>query len=249
MMYLASDRYMGRSLELYGECVEGEIALFTQFLNPGMTVVDVGAHIGTHTVYFAQTVGSTGRVVAAEPQRFIHQILCANIALNGLTNVVAYHAALGDQDGIITVPLLDYAAENNFGGLELGKTVEGEPVAMATLDGLALPQCHFVKIDVEGMEAEVLQGARATLAQHQPLLYVENDRRDKSAALIALLFELGYRLYWDVRPLFNPANFAGVRENVFGSTVAINMLGVPRTSAISLKGFREITSPDAVWRG
>src|ERR1700761_1850492 len=217
MMYLANDQYMGRSLDLYGECVESEIALFSQLIKPCMTLVDVGAHIGTHAVYFAQVVGPAGHVIAFEPQRFIHQILCGNVALNGLRNAAIYHAGCGDQAGTIMVPPLDYAAENHFGGLSLDQVKEGEPVALVTLDALALAQCHFIKIDVEGMEAKVLQGARATIAKHHPLLYVENDRLEKSAALIALLFEFGYRLYWDIRPIFNPDNFAGVKENVFGT--------------------------------
>ena len=57
MMYLARDQYMGRSLDLYGESSELEFELFGQFLKPGMIVVDAGAHIGTHTIYFAHTVG------------------------------------------------------------------------------------------------------------------------------------------------------------------------------------------------
>lgn len=243
MMYLSTDKYMGRSLDLYGESSELEFELFAQCLKPGMVVVDVGAHIGTHTVFFAQAVGPQGAVVSVEPQRFIHQILCANIALNALQNVLTYQAAFGEEPGSIAVLPLNYGVENNFGGLELGKGHKGYSVPVMTLDSLALPQCHFVKIDVEGMEANVLRGARATLGRHRPLLYVENDRQDKSAALIALLFELDYRLFWDLRPMFNPANFTGVRENIFPDMMAFNMFGIPRSSNFSLTGFREITSP------
>jgi FkbM family methyltransferase len=243
MMYLARDQYMGRSLDLYGESSELEFQLFGQFLKPGMIVVDAGAHIGTHTVYFAHTVGNTGTVIAVEPQRVIHQILCANVALNAFMNVVTLHAALGDKAGTAKVFPLDYRLENNFGGLEL-KAEIGESVKIVTLDSLGLTQCHFIKIDVEGMEANVLQGARETIKRHSPLLYVENDRQEKSAALITLLFELGYRLYWDIRPMFNPANFAGVSENVFGLGASFNMLCVPRSAEAAITGFREITSPD-----
>lgn len=244
MMYLATDRYTGRALDLYGECAESEIALFAQLLKPGMNVVDAGAHIGTHTVYFAEAVGPKGMVVAVEPQRFVHQILCGNVALNALTNVFACHAALGASGGTLKVPPLDYSRENNFGGLSLGDAARGEAVGRATLDGLALERCDFVKIDVEGMEVSVLQGARATIARHAPLLYIENDRRENSAALIALLFELGYRLYWHLAPLFNPANYARVSENVFANVVAVNMLAVPNTTVITVEGLPTITTPD-----
>jgi FkbM family methyltransferase len=238
MMYLPADLFVGRSLDLYGEFSEGEVALFAQIVKPGMFVVDVGANIGAHTVFFAKAVGPGGRVVAIEPQRILYQILCGNLALNAIGNTFAQHAGLGSAPGSILVPPLNYAASHNFGGLALGEFTDGEQVLVTTLDALALPACHLLKIDVEGMEAQVLQGARQTLARHRPILYVENDRSEKSAALIALLFELGYRLFWHLPPLFHADNFAGHAENVFSGIVSINMVGIPQLSPISLQGFR-----------
>ena len=249
MMYLPADLFVGRSLDLYGEFSEGEVALFAQILKPGMFVVDVGANIGAHTIFFAKAVGPGGRVVAVEPQRILYQILCGNLALNAIGNTFAQHAGLGSAPESILVPPLNYAASHNFGGLALGEFTEGEQVPVTTLDALALPACHLLKIDVEGMEAQVLQGARQTLARHRPILYVENDRTEKSAALIALLFELDYRLFWHLPPLFHADNFFGHAENVFGGFVSINMVGVPHSLPLSLQGFREITSPDDQWRG
>jgi hypothetical protein len=98
------------------------------------------------------------------------------------------------------------------------------------------------------MEREVLEGATATLARLRPLLYVENDREEKSAALIGRLFELGYRLYWHLPALFNPQNYAGNGDNVFKGIVSINMLCIPKSLTIELKGFREITSAEESWR-
>ncbi|HVA35186.1 MAG TPA: FkbM family methyltransferase [Stellaceae bacterium] len=248
MLYLATDQYVGGSLDRYGEFSEAEAALFAQIVKPGMTVLDLGANMGAHTICFAQAVGAGGRVIAFEPQRIIHQILCANVMLNVLPNVFAHQACIGCQAGTVLVPPLNYGAVNNFGGLALGAFTAGESVPQVTLDSLAFDQCHFVKIDVEGMEVEALEGGRATLARHRPVLYVENDRPEKSAALITLLFDLGYRLYWHLPPLFNPANFFGAQENVFGNTVSVNMIGVPNSTNIALTGFREITSPADQWR-
>ena len=56
----------------------------------------------------------------------------------------------------------------------------GEPVVMVTLDAFDLPACHFLKVDVEGMEVEVLRGAQNTIATYRPLMYVENDREQRS---------------------------------------------------------------------
>lgn len=71
ILYLRADNHVGVSLDLYGEYSEGEIDIFSQFIKPGMTIVDGGANFGTHTVYFAKTVGNAGTVYALEPQRLI----------------------------------------------------------------------------------------------------------------------------------------------------------------------------------
>lgn len=248
MMYNTTDQYVGRSLDRYGEFSEGETELFRQIVRPGMVVLDVGANIGAHTLYFAKAVGNTGGVYAFEPQRPVHQMLCGNVALNALGNVIAQQAALGREKGTILVPMTDYAKEGNFGGLALGEWKRGEPVPVLTLDLLELRQCHVIKIDVEGMEREVLAGAVRTLARHQPLLYVENDRAQHSAALITDLFALGYRLFWHLPPLFNPRNHFGDSVNIFGRTVSVNMFGVPRSRPLTVNGLREVTSAEDTWR-
>ena len=89
------DIYIGRSIRELGEFSEGEVDLFRQVLRPGALVVEAGANIGSHTVPMAKMIGPTGHLWAFEPQRVIHQTLCANLALNSLTNVTALWAAVG----------------------------------------------------------------------------------------------------------------------------------------------------------
>jgi len=121
-------------------------------------------------------------------------------------------------------------------------------VPLRTLDSCGLKSCHLIKIDVEGMELAVLEGAVAVLAEHKPLLYVENDRAENSKALIAWLLNRGYRLYWHVPPMFNAKNYFGESQNVFGNILSINMLCIPASIAVSVEGLHEITSPEANWR-
>ena len=243
-LFLTQDMYIGRSLEFYGEFSHLEAALFAQFVRPGMEVVEVGANIGVHTVSLAQMVGPRGMVVAFEPQRAIFQLLCANVALNGLFNVRTHHAAAGAAAGSLTVPPYNYAAANNFGGVSLTQGGSGEEVPVTPLDALDLPAVHVLKIDVEGMEAEVLAGARALIARHRPILYLENDRREKSPSLIRLLDELGYTCWWHTPPLFNPDNIAGRQENIFPGIVSINLLCLPKDTAMVMQGFRKVAGPD-----
>jgi hypothetical protein len=117
-------------------------------------------------------------------------------------------------------------------------------VDIIPVDALGLARCHLIKIDVEGMEGEVLAGAAATIARHRPVLYVENDRRAKSAALITQILSLGYELFWHLPPLFNPDNFFRHSTNVFGNIVSYNMLGVPREAKRDISGFRPIAGPE-----
>ena len=240
--YLVNDAYIGRSLEVYGEYSEGELDLFRQLLRPGDVALDVGANIGALTVGMARMVRPGGAIIAFEPQRTIFEILCQNLRQNGLDNVTAYRRAVGSASGIVRVPPLDYARTDNFGGVRLGGA-QGDEVEIVTIDGLALPRLRLLKVDVEGMEREVLLGAHGTIARLQPALYVENDRAEHSRALILLLFELGYRLWWHITPLFNPHNFFRHPHDIFGEVVSFNMIGFPRRDPPAIQ-LPEILSPD-----
>ena len=242
MMYLRQDIYVGRSLTEYGEYSEGEVDVFRQCLRPGDVALDIGANLGAHTLPLAQLVGPTGAVHAFEPQRILFQILCGNVALNELPHVRTLPFALGRVPGGTKLPALDYRGANNFGGISLG-AAHGEDVVVVTLDQVGLQRVRLIKIDVEGMEVDVLAGGKATLARCRPILYVENDRAEKAEALVAQLQEYGYRMWWHTPPLYNPANFLANPQNVFGNIVSFNMLCLPREMATQVDGMPEITSP------
>ncbi|MBF0370626.1 MAG: FkbM family methyltransferase [Magnetococcales bacterium] len=244
MLYNRHDLYIGRSLQLYGEYSHGETLIFQILARPDFTVLDIGANIGYHTLFFARKVGPRGQVIAFEPQRMIHQLLCANMALNSIPNVWCHQAAVGAAAGSITVPALDYGTETNFGGLGLDvEGTVGETVAMMTVDSLNLARCHFIKIDVEGMELAVLEGAQQTIRKHRPILYLENDRQDKSPPLISWLLGEGYRLYWYLTPLYNADNYLKNKENIFGIIRSVNVLAVPGDFGLELDQFQEIKTP------
>jgi len=228
LLYNRHDEYVGRSLRLYGEYQENEIALFRELIEPGQLVIDVGANIGAHTVWMARQVGNTGRVVAFEPQRLIYQTLCANIALNSLTNVDAHCIALGANYGEAQLPELNPEAENNFGGLGIKGHSYGETIGVIPLDGANIRRPSFMKIDVEGCEHDVLMGARRTIEEYQPLLYVEYDREaERKLVGNYILKQLGYLAFPHFPPLFHPDNFAGNDEDVWPNIASMNLLCVP----------------------
>ncbi len=158
------------------------IQVFEALIKPGMTVVDVGAYIGSHTVKLAQLT-KPGIVYAFEPQEDIHQILSHNIELNGLGDyVTAYKMALGDQScstKMNTEPKkpADLEKKTNRGtNFVLGCLDDtGDPLAfeMRTLDSFKLDNVGFIKIDVEGAQLLVLKGAEETIKRNKPVMLIE----------------------------------------------------------------------------
>jgi len=249
MLYNKFDTFVGGSLRKYGEFSWGEQVLFQEIVHPGFFVVEVGANIGAHTVGLAKLAGDGGAVFAFEPQRIVFQTLCANLALNQCTNVYAYPQAVGAEDGVIVVPVVDPSQANNFGGVSLLGAEDGEMTDLHRLDSLELPAVHFLKADVEGMEREVLIGAEQTINRDRPILYLENDQDDKSPALIEQVLSLDYDLYWHLPLLYNPDNFAGDQENLFPGIVSVNILCLPSEAEIRVPHLQRITSPGDSWRG
>lgn len=227
MLFNRRDMYIGRSLDAYGEYSEAEIIVLRQILWPGAVVVEAGANIGSLTVPLARIVGEHGHVIAFEPQRLQFQILCANLALNGLYNVFARQQGVGRAPGEVRVPVLMPDQVVNFGGVSLEPNQQGEPVEIVTIDSLKLRGLSLLKADVEGMEQAVLEGGHETIARLRPALYVECDRRERTPALIAYILSFNYRAFWHLPMFFNPENFAGNSQNVFGNTASANLLALP----------------------
>ncbi|MDR2213278.1 MAG: FkbM family methyltransferase [Pseudomonadales bacterium] len=251
MNVLASDQIIAKSLIEYGEWSQSEIDLLTQVIKPGMKVLDIGANIGSHTLAFAKAVGPRGKVLAFEPQPFVHSLLAANLIENDATNVLALNAGLGRAPGWVDLPDFTYAEPNNYGALRLEpfltkdeKAVNRIPVPIHRLDDLKVAAgAHVIKIDVEEMEAAVLEGARGLISASRPLLFVENELPGEgSEATLRLLFEMEYDAYWQVAPLFPANNFNGKQENIFGNMTCMNVFAVPKERAITVQGSRKVQS-------
>lgn len=238
------DTFISRSMALYGEWGESELMLLHKIVQPNGIVLDVGANIGTHTVPFARWVGSKGRIYAFEPQRRIFQMLCANVGLNGLTNVSCLNKAAGAKAATVKIPDMSFDRPYNFGAVKVG---EGDDdVEMITIDSLALPACNLIKIDVEGAENEVLLGAADTIRRCRPALFVESN--DRSARSMPLIRQQGYRAWWHVSAYYNPNNFLGNRENIFEGFVEVNLFCLPRELDVQLKGLPECQGDNDTWQ-
>ncbi len=225
MLHSSDDTAIGKLLDTYGEFREPEVEILDELVSRGDFVVEVGANIGALTVPLAQFVGEKGHVIAFEPQHILFQNLCANLALNGLTNVRAINAAVGRESGSITLPKIEYDKPGVFGAHSIERATTGEKVQLLALDQyLRTNRCRLMKIDVEGMEEQVILGARTFIAQHKPVLYVENDRKEKSPSLIRTLLDMGYRLYWHVPTLTRDDNFFDAAKDFMTNMNSINMV-------------------------
>lgn len=144
----------------------------------GSTVIDVGANIGTHTVFYA--ISGARRVYPLEPNPRARALLRQTVTANSLASVVdlAYvELGAGAEAAELRLSTPD---PNNLGKTMLG--AEGsEAASVRPLDSLRFEgRISFIKIDVEGMEMAVLAGAEATIAAHRPGLGIEVD--DSNAA-------------------------------------------------------------------
>jgi FkbM family methyltransferase len=238
-----NDAFIGRSLLTYGEYSAEEGKLLKQLLRPGNVALEIGANIGALTVGIAKQVGPQGAVLAYEPQPVVFQTLCANLALNSLTNVMCFQVAVGDRMGPARIPFYRYDQKNNFGRVVVGNANDpGVDVSMITIDEtFKLSRLDLMKIDVEGMEPQVLEGASNVIQKFRPILIVENDDIEKSPMLIRTIKSFGYRLWWHTPKLFTPENFRGNSQDLFPRLCSLNVVCIHKSIAANTH-LREVTS-------
>lgn len=248
MLVNPQDIYIGRAVLTYGEYGEIEWQMLEKIMRAGKDAVEVGANIGTHTVSMGRKLAGMGRrLLAVEPQPVVFQNMCANVALNALFNVITANAAASDAPGWLSFSPQDYLQPGNFGGVSMREEGRGnQRVRAVRLDELVTEDFDvgLIKIDVEGFEQKVLQGATGTIARCRPFIYLENDRPEHSKALIEWLWAANYKLWWHRPRLFNPENFAGNSENIYGHTVSLNMVAIPAELPGNIKGLAPVENSD-----
>jgi FkbM family methyltransferase len=167
----------------------------------------LGANFGTHTLGLAPDVGPQGRSHAFEPQRIIFNMLAGSVALSSRTNQFCYKMAVGNREGKVAIPQFDYRQTLNFGSIEFGteqreKLDEArghdperiEYVPLTTVDRFSFDRVDMMKIDVAGMEMQVLEGAQDTIRRCGAVLFVEFTKNDPEALRQHILAS-GYETY------------------------------------------------------
>jgi len=176
--------YVGRSLYFFGDLDPKLSWLCRAVLRPGDTVLDIGGNYGLITMQTARLVGANGRVHAFEPQPDLAELIGSSAKRNGYSQVTVHNLGLSssDADVTMTIPLHNRGmASVNPDGLT-GRTIAIHlKNGTSYLRSLGLPKVRFIKVDVEGHEAEVFSGARAWLEEAQPETIVfENAEESQS---------------------------------------------------------------------
>jgi FkbM family methyltransferase len=164
-------------------------------LRPGATFFDIGANVGFVTLIAARLVGPTGRVVSFEPVPENVAAIRENLALNGIDWVDVRETAVSSHSGSANLIVSDVSAFSRFANVSVPtgarETIE---VSVDSVDELlmvgSVPRPDVIKIDVEGAELQVIEGARHTLSEHQPVILCEVH--DCNAQYVELMRSLGY---------------------------------------------------------
>ena len=155
------------------EFYKPELLAIRKLVKKGDTTIDIGANIGLFSVFLSKEVGSKGKMYAFEPVQETYWRMRENLTLNRCTNAFAYQQAVSNKNGKATMNIFPegYGAWNTFGKPTFGKIVPvaTESVKITTLDSFVrdnkIGKVDFLKIDVEGYEHDVLEGAKELLSR------------------------------------------------------------------------------------
>ena len=201
----ADERILEVVHEIRGE--NPEYAMMRAILCKGDTFIDVGANFGTFSLLASRRVGPEGKVIAIEPQPRLAGLIRKSVELSEVANARVIEAAIGSAPGVVTllVPSNDTGRAGIFPAFSGKGSHEGVQREVLTLDSLAaeIPRGGrvFMKIDVEGSELAVLDGATEIVSTRKPVILVELNPWSARAAgrttsdLLDKLDNLGYRSF------------------------------------------------------
>jgi FkbM family methyltransferase len=222
---------IGTALKIYGEWAHNEIELLLGLIDSGCCVYDVGAFVGSHAIAFAERVGPLGKVFAFEPNKSSFRLLAMNTCTERRASVRSFNLAIGASNGFVKSMTPD---KSNIGLSVLQEAAdEFDPdgVFMKSLDSLDLDSDpSLIKIDVEGMELDVLEGAAHIIERSRPIVYAEVNTVAKALALLSWSQNNNYTSLGCSSLAFNPNNFAENDNNIYGNGRECAMLMIAAES-------------------
>jgi FkbM family methyltransferase len=222
MLIYKNDNTISYSIFLYGEYCDAEVEIMCKYLNEDSLYLDIGTNIGYHARAVAQRTNSA--VLAFEPH--IKHFAVAAYNCQGVP-VKLYNAAVSDQPGTLKISDFDFTNQSNFGTVAIDDNGSIE-VQVMTVDQLELNVCTLMKIDTEGQELKVLQGAENTINKHRPIIFYEAIGETDWLTAYDHLEAKGYKQYWvGVRTYPMKENHKKNTENPFGQSGVTNIMAFP----------------------
>ena len=222
------DDIISASLKLYGEYQQVELDMLLQLIGDDTVVYDIGSNIGYHASAFV-TRSKHVYCFEANPQHY--KMLRMNMQEE--PRCTLFNLAVSNATGKILVEEIDVTAIGNYGMARVGTTT-GVEVSMTSIDALVnsgqIKPPHLIKIDVEGHEPGVFQGAAETIKQHMPVIYFEAQESENIPEIYNMLTALGYSLGWCVVRNYNPDNFNHNPNNQFGNDAIFSIIALPPTN-------------------
>jgi FkbM family methyltransferase len=212
-----------------GDWFEREMEFWRDSIQPGMTVIDVGANVGVYTFSAAKQVGTEGRVLAIEPFSGCVRCLQETVRINQFDQVTVCAGAASDRNSTVKLAIQGASELNEVITGDAPTTGEFEEVACFTLDSLVeaeqLSRVDYLKIDAEGHEMQVLLGSDRILREFKPVILYENIAGSKGSNLpvAEYLLSKGYALF-RYQPYLNHLIPASSAEELQGN---LNIIALP----------------------
>lgn len=212
LMLMQNDNVISNALVIngaYQKHLEVVSEFFIKDYQNGV-VLDIGSNLGSYSIPLAKKYKNLD-FIGFEPQKIVYYQYCGNIFLNSLNNVTALNVAVGKRNRKISINLPQYNVENNIGGFSLNKKIihnknevllseEEDNISIITIDSLNLENIRLIKIDVEGLEEDVILGSLKTLEKNNypPIIFEAwgDDWYEKQKqSLFSTLEKLGYEIF------------------------------------------------------
>lgn len=156
-----------------GDYENYELNLFSQILNKGDTVLDIGANIGVYCIEASRKIGDKGKVFSFEPIEENLKLLEHNLKLNNIKNVKIVPYAIGNKQGILKI----YKAKNSIATHSAGAISDNfEEINVTTIDDFVSKskiKVNLIKMDIEGYEGHAVEGGIKTIKKYKPILFIE----------------------------------------------------------------------------
>lgn len=191
--------YVGRSIKYFGDLDRKVTWVLRKTLQPGDTALDIGANLGMVSFKMLEMVGSSGKVIAFEPQSRMVDYIQQSIKHNRVENLLLHKEGLADRKDVLRLSIPDSNAGAASFTVENGSHFEEVPVT--TLDDFAhehdLDKVRLIKIDVEGFEENVFVGGKNFLTRVKPdvIVFEENRRTNEIPASILTIKSYGYDVF------------------------------------------------------